>query len=439
MDYADLQTLQAFMSGSRQKAPEKLFDNFKEIIKDGKTCKVCVNLDWLSVMFLDVLDTIKEVVPGSETVFISNTISIRFYGKGTEHYKYIWDVLYNGEFVANILSHTRNEKFVKKGVVKVDFKNFLLYTSSLWPIYNDIVNTFKLKYKNISRVDICVDGLTYLMKFLNVYVKQEYGEKAIEIKGKSKVNFKMFDKKTTMFQAFGLGVVPKSITMYNKSLEIVKSGKEYIQKMWIANGICKDVIPVKELHEAYLKLKPKQQEEKIYLNGFENIYRFETRLTGATILKMVDFKMEWLQDVNQLMSIIKRTNDNFFEFVWYTYGDLSKCEGIEIMPYLKYDIKNIEMEKAKPRDDLYKTKLSIKKNIRQLFIGNLGPGDMAVSQMLVFDIENFELHDWYNQRINGWCKEFALLNLDEDYVSDVNKFLFEITAALGTEKIVDFI
>ena len=90
------------------------------------------------------------------------------------------------------------------------------------------------------------------------------------------------------------------------------------------------------------------------------------------------------------MSIVKRMNENFFEFVWYTNENLARCQQIDIMPYNLFDIKNIDLIDAKPIEDLYKTKLSIKKNVRQLYLGNLSLHDSMVKDMIMFDIGNFE-------------------------------------------------
>ena len=442
-----------------QNGSEKLFDQFKDLIHQAASCKVCITLDWLSVYFVDKLGLVPEAVGIDDVKQITETISIRFFGKGTEHYKYTWHVLKNGEFLATILSHTRNEKFVKKGVIKIDFKNHLLYTASLWPLYYELIDVFKLEYKNIGRVDIAIDGLNYVMDFMNLYVKQEPDKKVMEMcyeglrkvmkakkgtinkpvemkGGRARLNCKVLDRKSMKYQNFGLGVssARKSISMYNKSLDIVKSGKTYIQDFWIANGVCTTVLPISALQPIY-----KDREDKIYLDGFENIYRFEVRLKGEMISQIKDFKVEWLKDKDWLMSIVKRMNQNYFEFVYYTFSDISKCKPVDLMPYEMYDTKNVDLNEAKPKDDFYKTKLSLKKNVRQLYLGNLQAGDYGVAQMLMFDISNFELEMWFNNHLPDWIKEYDAIQPDKDYCADVGNYLTDIGNKLLNKEITGLI
>ena len=93
------------------------------------------------------------------------------------------------------------------------------------------------------------------------------------------------------------------------------------------------------------------------------------------------------------------------------------------MPYAAYHIKNIDLLQAKPKDDLYKTKLSIKKNVRQLFLKNLAPDDYAVTEMIVFDVANFSLEKWYTDRIDEWVKDFSAIQPDKEYTELVRHFV----------------
>lgn len=416
MNFLIFSQLQAEMLEDKQQASELLFNKFNEITSKANICKVCINLDWLSVSFRDENDQIPEPQDEDQILQVSPTITLKNYGKGNQYYKHCWHVLYNGEHLATIMCHTRNQKFVPLRVLKVDFKNHLLYTSSLWPLYDELVSLFNLQYKNVSRVDIAIDGLNYLMEFINLYVKQVKGKKAVEMKGRSRLNCKVFDRKLTDYQNFNVGTGDKYVTMYNKSLDIVKTGKDYIQLMWLKNGITKEMLPLEVLAKTL-------NDEKIYLDGYENIYRFEVRLKGEMIKKIQGFNINWLKDPNMLMSIVKRMNESFFEFVWYTRSDTSKCKEIDVMPYNLYTLKNIDLIQAKPKDDLYKTKLSIKKNVRQLFLKNLSPDDYAVTEMLLFDVGNFELEKWYADRIDEWVKDFSAIQPDKAYAELVQHFV----------------
>lgn len=455
MNYAEFHNWQQMMLDDPQNGSEKLFNQFQEIISRSADCKVCITLDWLSVLFVDKTGLVPEAEGKEDSRAITETITLKYWGKGNEHYKYIWNVLKDGEHLATILSHTRNEKFVKKGAIKIDFKNHLLYTSSLWPLYDELIKVFKLDYKNIGRVDIAIDGLNYVMQFVNLYVKQEPDRKVMEMceengikatkakkgtinkpiemkGGRPMFHSKVLDRKTMQYQNFALGSGRKSITMYNKSLDIVKKQKIYIQDYWLANGICKEALPIKQLGELYKDT----DNTKTYLDGYENIYRFEVRLKGEMISQIKDFSVDWLKDKDWLMSIVKRMNENYFEFVYYTFFDISKCKGVDLMPYDLYDIKNIILNKAKPTDDLYKTKLSIKKNVRQLYLHNLVAGDYGVMQMIAFDVSNFQLENWFANKLLEWTKEYEAIQPDAEYAIDVGNFLTDISNKLLNKEII---
>lgn len=392
--------------------------------------KVVPVLDWLSLLMLDASMRVPEATGKDDVVAITDALVLRYYGKGSEHYKYIWHVLYNGEHYATILSHTRNEKFVKKGMVKVDIKNHLLYTTELWPFIDLLCKELGLQYKNVSRVDIAIDGLNYLVKLVNQYTKQTADEKVVELKGRGRFKANLLDRPTMMYNSFQLGAPAgkKCITIYNKSQEIVTSRKEYIQHWWKAQGIIDEVQPLEMLANA-LKAD-KGDQERYYIPGYHNVYRFELRLKGELFLQMQGFTLDWLKTGTGLMSIVRRMMEKFFEFVINTRSDNSKCESIDIIPMQAFDCFNIQMVRAKRRDDLYKTKLSIAKNVRQLYLGHLQPSDYAALQMLLFDVNNYNLQQWFNKKLFQWNKEFGPTQPDEEYRNQVVEFLAEVNQTL---------
>lgn len=406
-------------------------EDFENMLEPAKNAKVAIAIDWLTVLFLiDDKVLFPPAAEHDEVRQLSDVITVKNYGKGNEHYKYIWHVLYNGEHAATLLTHTRNSKFVKEGNCKIDFKNHLLYSSTLWPCYDAVVAALKLKYKNVGRVDIAIDGLNYLQEFMNAYVRQTAKDKVVEMKGRAKINCKVLDRKTMMYQNFNIGdgKSPKYITIYNKSLDIAKTGKAYIQDYWLANGITKEVLPIELLAKALAG-----DNEKMYLDGYENLFRFEIRLKGAKFLEMQQFNIHYLRNTDTLVSLVKRHCEKFFEFVGFTRTDVSKCDNLVIMPYHLFNIEAITLTRMKPKDDLYKTKLSIKKNVRQLYLGNLQVDDGSVRDMLMFDITNFELHHWFTKRLSSWVKEFEPINPNRYEAKVVTRYLDELRNELNPE------
>lgn len=353
---------------------------------------------------------------------------------GNQFYKYRWQVLYLGEHLATMLTHTKNEKFVRKGVVKVDFKNHLLYTGMLWQFYDELTGSLNLQFKNVSRVDIAIDGLDHIIRFVNKYLKQTRQNKVVELVGRGTIRAAALDRNTMLYHSFKLGAngSRKQVTIYNKTKEIIKSQKDYIQKFWKANGIHFEELPLAEM----LAALKKGEDEPMNVAGVKNIFRFELRLTGEYIQEMQVkkaetgewefFKIDWLKTSDGMMSIVHRACENFFEFVLKTYKENCKCKRLELIPFSKFEIFPIELQPVKRADDLYKTKLSIKKNVRQLFFGVLQPSDYMATEALVFDVNNYDLKEWFAKNLFTWFKELEYSNPDADYVQTVKDFLIDI-------------
>ncbi|MCA0381688.1 MAG: replication initiation factor domain-containing protein [Bacteroidetes bacterium] len=397
-------------------------EQFYELIPpQDEVIRVVPVIDWLSFNMKNPTDTIPHASSNDTMVQISDNISLKYYGSGTQHYKYRWHVLYQGEDLATLLSHTVNEKFVKRGMCKLDIKNHLLYTGRLWEFYHALAADLQLEYVNISRLDIAIDGLNYLLHFVNEYVRQTAKNKVVELKGRGRFKSNLLDRPTMLYNSFQLGS-PKSkkeVTIYNKSQELVKSQKDYIQRFWVANGIAKELLPLQLLAKAMSG----KHAERYHIEGYENVYRFEMRLYGELVKSMQGFTLDWLKTGSGLMSIVKRNCQNFFEFVEYNRTDTSKCKTIDLIPFHQFDCIPIEIQRIIRRDDLYKTKLSIKKNVHQLYLGILQPSDYSAAEMLVFDVNNYELKDWYSKKIIEWHKEYQYVNTDASYTAAVWDFL----------------
>ncbi len=404
----------------------KVLNGFKKLLQLSNNQKCTVVLDWLSVLFIaeNGKIPIPEVENGEFSHVVNDKITLQFYGKGTEHYRFIWHVLFSGEHLATMLTHTRNAKFIREGVVKVDFKNHLLYSDQLWPVYFQLVEALDLQYKNVSRVDIALDGLNYLVDFMNLYVKQTAENKVVELKGHPRFNSKVLDRKTMKYQNFQIGAPgsKKLITIYNKSLDIVITRKEYIQQFWKANGIMRQLLPIDMLAKAM-----EGKTDRIQVEGYENIYRFEIRLKGEAIKQIEHFNIGMLQDANGLISIVKLMIENFFEAVWLTDINISRCDQINLIPFDQFEIIPLGKVALLERDDMYKTKLSINKNIKQLYKGHLSPDNASVYEMLLFDIEQFRLEKWFRDKFREeWKDKYGKMNHDKKYVIMVDELITQI-------------
>lgn len=383
--------------------------------------KIAVNLDWLSVNFQHPEDSIPTPPDNDPFTFEAGGLNFEYTGGGQQHYKHIWKVNFEGEQVATLLSHTRNVKFVKANHCKVDFKNHLLYSAHLWPIYETIVMALTLLYKSINRVDIALDNANALMELCNLYAKQTRQTKVFEFKGRPRIDNKVLDRVSMMYQNFTIGTPGsgKYITIYNKSLEITRSRKEYIQDFWKQNGIIEKLTDL----EATAK-RLEGTKEPIYIEGQKNIFRFEIRLSGRAIKEIDGFKMELLRTVDGLMSIVKLHTIQFFDAFWTDDPKTTRCTPMVLFPYENFNIIPLKKAKLQERDDLYKTKLSINKNVKQLFTGKLDPENASVQEMILFDIQQFNLKKWFEKKYKfEWLKTYSKMNHDKNHVEQVTELI----------------
>lgn len=405
---------------------------FNNILKEAEKSRIVVNIDWLSINFSILSDLIQE--PQNEDSNFSQEIedpktgkklTLIYTGKGTKHFRYIWHVFFDGEHLAQVISHTRNVKFAKKDTIKVEFRNHLLYTSELWPFYDFIVRTLQLQYKNISRLDIAIDGMNYLLKFCNAYHKQTRENKIVEFKGKRSINAGVLDKTSMLYQYFSFGKKHgnKEIVIYNKSLEIVKSRKNYIQEIWLKNGLLKELLPLEELSKEIENNKDLEN-EKTYLQGYDNIFRFELRLKSERIREIKNFHIDLLKTTDGLMSIVKLMADNFFDVVRFDAdSNISRCEEIKLIPYEIFEIIPLEKVKLKVRDDLYKTKLMLNKYVKEMYKGWKTTDDAGVYDAFFTEIGTYDLYKWFKDKYTfEWRDQYSKLQSNKNIVDEVNEY-----------------
>ncbi len=406
---------------------------FNDLMKNAKNTKIIVVLDWLSVLFNIPENIIPEPETESENFsFEAGELTLIYTGHGQQHYKYIWHIHYQGEHLGQLLSHTRNEKFVRKGTVKVEFRNHLFYSSQLWPFYNYLVSALSLSYKNISRVDIAIDGMNYLLNFMNLYVKQEAESKAVEFKGKPRINSKVLHKPSMLYQNFMIGTpgAGKTITIYNKSLDIVNTRKEYIQEYWKANGILKNSLPIPSQKD-----KLGKDIERTYLEGYENIFRFEIRLKGDKIKEIENFDLSLLKTPDGLISIVKLMTRQYFDAFFVDNPNTARCTPIDLIPFENFNLIPLEKVELKERGDIYKTRLSIHKNVKQLYTQHITPDNASAREMILFDINLYDLQKWFKRKyLNEWQPAYSKFNTDKQYTQQVDEFFTDILAEIETDE-----
>lgn len=429
---------------------KQLLNKVLRLQKQAKKEPVSITLDWLALYFTQNDHFLPDIQEGDSVIFSDKCFASAI-DRPTLHFNSHMVVNYEGEECAHLLFNSKNEKFFAKDVVKVEFKNHTLY-SGIWQKVLLALQKFGLRYKAASRIDIAIDGLNSMHQLLNLYAKQTRKNKTLALKNSSasraRFSAKVLNDKTMLFENFNIGGNGgnKMITVYNKTLEIVKSGKKYIQEFWLRNGLIKGITDTEKQAEAILKMEA-QGHETFHLEGHENIYRFEIRLKSEAIKEIKDFNLDMLTSAAGLASIVKLHCNKFFEPILTNANKTCDCSPVNIIPFKRLGAVHIEKIQRVETDGMYKAKLTLHGIVQDLYKGRVNDVQECISTM--FDrVDRYRLAWYLNNKLPDWEKKYShstssavmeetaaalqtIRNTLEPYLSDTNEDVRDIADRNG--------
>lgn len=393
--------------------PKKTMQGFETELKEGNYSIV---LDWLSIYFKNIglIDCNDIAYTEGDEIRLSETVVLKYCNSPTPHFKSTFELYMDNTKVAYLLTHSRNEKFFAKDIVKVEFINHTLYSGVWLEVYN-LLKISGLRFNKFSRIDIAIDGVAYLNKMLNYFQHQPSHFFKLKNQSVRRAKFEgdVYNFKTLHNENFqlGNGNSDKMITLYNKSLEIVKSGKEYIQDYWLLNGVIKEKNDL-NARKNELSQRRKHGEQVFNLDGLKkDIYRFEIRMRSEAIKQIKDLTVDKLFSKEYLMSIVRTQCKNFFEMVHNDDSNVSRCTPIELLPYEKFEGKILNKIKRVERDLVRTTKNGIHADIKHIYrFGSKTQGeDLERINALIDHIRvglwQYNLFNWLSDRLEQWHKE----------------------------------
>lgn len=386
-----------------------VFEQIEALRDKMETDKVAITLDWLSLYFTQSM--FEDQYEEGESIYINEDCFLVAIDRPTLHFNSHFILFYKNEECAHLLFNSKNEKFFKKDVVKVDFINHTLYSGQWLDIYHAILS-FGLVYKGASRIDIAIDGVNYLPQMLNIYTKQTIENKVFGLKNsnehRARFSAKVMNPKTMGFENFNIGTAGgnKMVTVYNKSLEISKSGKRYISEWWQANGII-DAQPDYDAIEKELEQLDRKKREIFELKGVKNIYRFELRLKAEAIKEIENFSIDLLTTASGLASIVKTHCNKFFEAYYLDNENISRCTPFDLLPYDNLAAHTLNKIRRVEKDGLYKAKMTIHGIVQDLYKLNITKSQIDSSIEMVLDrATKYQLHDWLNDKMVEWYNKY---------------------------------
>lgn len=341
---------------------------------------ISVNLDWFQFTGASL---IQEPIENQDIYWVSDDLALEYKRQGTPNYKHSYTVILDGEPVANLHTHTRDQKKIKEARVKVELMNHVLYTTEWLNIMDKICNDVVIVPENITRVDIALDGVNHLHQFLNCFEKQTQYKKTIHKLGKAYFEPKRMDNATMLYKGFKVGTSKKVITVYNKTQEIEqKSNKQYIRRVWESCGLDMEV----------------------------DNYRCELRMKGESIKEIAEFDYRRLVDPYYLLQIFKTQIENFFEFAIVDKADanVSRWKKIDLFNFKNLKITVLDKVKRTVQRGAYKAKLAIHNAIANILLHNTrGKEKIHAAMNHVADqLEIYDLRRFYEKKLPEWISTY---------------------------------
>lgn len=334
---------------------------------------------------------------------------------GTKHFKYRYDVFLRSQKVFDIQFIPRTSLTHEKYSCVVKFENHLLYGEYL-KVWNHFqLHTKKvlnLEFVKISQFHIAIDGLNYLPHLVNDYIKGRYD---IKLLGKSKMNANSFVRGKKIFEGFTFGNPKgdKIMSIYNKTKDIIRTNKTYIQ----------------EVHD-------------LHLPNIETIYRCEMRLKHTFLKRLLkdDNQTEYTQfeilnlttDSNFLLKVFNTASKHFFEFVYLDDSNITRCTKLQLFPNSSEKMKTT---KKKYVGLLYKAKLSLHSTFKEVLLGhiNVHLGLNYINRILF----HYKLYDYYEIKKHQWLKEYKHLLNNDLFITEQQK-IFRVDLLTSTSMFMQY-
>lgn len=211
--------------------------------------KYCISVDWLQVCGyardLALLSSNREIVGG---------YVVRISSQGTRTFTRLITVCqsFNGDLIplATIQCFPRSSA-LRKELCIVKLENRVLYSQKVFPCLMNILATFHIVYKGITRIDFCYDcnkfknGVSperFLRKYVSVpfespqYVYRKNTKKFAVHMSRNKSGSQKIE-----YVRWGSDSSNKCCYMYDKSLELKEvKDKPWIRETWEKNGLIND-------------------------------------------------------------------------------------------------------------------------------------------------------------------------------------------------------
>jgi hypothetical protein len=256
-----------------------------------KAVKYTINSDWCELTARGVIVPGYVEDPPRELTFENGSIRLELArnGRGTQHYKFVYDVYTDEdpEPFALLLTAPRPGGVLHDGFNQLRVLNYQLYREGWTAKLNRAIRGLGLTLNNVTRLDIAMDGHGFFEFF------QKFSRGQYDRVGKGKYSTHNEGNRELTGFDWGGKTSDKHITCYNKTKRIETENKAYVRDFWELNGLSIE----KDVERLELKIRAK---------AIKKIADPETGELGVDLAR--------LEDAQYLSGIFRAQCKNYFEF-----------------------------------------------------------------------------------------------------------------------------
>jgi len=335
---------------------------------EGEKLNVCF-VDWFECQ---ILGELPKVIDGKTDYELSGNVHLELTGKQTRHFHHLFKVYLHGEHLGQLQTHTKVPKFFAPNSMQFQMLNHLLYTEPWLGYYAELLNSTGWKHNSLSRLDIGLDGQG-ATAYKSEVIRSLGIRSKVQIVGKTRIKPSISNGKLEFIE-IGSRKSDKYGRIYNKTEELIRSNKTYIQNYWKSSNL-------------------KQEEQT---------WRLEVELKSAQV-KKGNYDIWRLNDSNYLASILRTELKGWVSFYTKTKDTnkhrAMKKNGKELINWESMGGQLLKRAEAKKPSDIFKAKATIKNLLRfkEVF-------DLKTPEEL---IEHFDLQEWHDSKIGYWSEDNA--------------------------------
>jgi hypothetical protein len=273
------------------------------------------------------------------------------------------NLILEGEALGNIfIGKTSQSRFQTAYPVLLSIHNHILYQQNYPRKIEKAIQLMQpVVFEKFYKLDIAIDGQNLIDEHNRLMNSSIFKRK------RKVLNSAILDddSKSPISSRLGSLHSDKYISMYNKTLEIEKSKKEYIKEFWRLNGM-----------------------------NYEQIDRIEGRMK---MKELVNFgALTQIDNPNYLLAFFKQKFDGYLEFVHK--NDKTKTKGL--IDWSLVNNINIEKNKLtkKAPDSVYSSKVAAK----CLHILFRDTGQDCFKESLNLILDNNNMNSWYIKKSKHW-------------------------------------